>query len=170
MMNFNNISIRGRFAFGMKCLEACLESNGIKEDSLNEIISKSWEFTTSVRMDIWLEEMVPLVPNHVLEYTQEDPMEEFTHIGKTKTLILREMYLKIPKFINQIFMNSFYIGREHIYSKVKNNSPETIEYLNEIIELMESNEVPLPSKNKYLELEINKERGWGEPVERSYFT
>jgi hypothetical protein len=43
--NFSNISLRGRFAFALLCLEAAVDEFGDKNSTWNLVLEKLWAFT-----------------------------------------------------------------------------------------------------------------------------
>jgi len=75
----------------------------------------------------------------------------------------------MPDFIVDILNNVFYIGYEHMYSVVDSHSSNTLEYLDEVIRLMKTNNLSLPPIEKYLQLSIKEKYGWGLKVNKDYF-
>ena len=62
------VSIRGRMALGISCLEILLESEGlIEKEEMKKLLSHLWEFTSSERLDLWEDQMMGYEPEAVFE-------------------------------------------------------------------------------------------------------
>lgn len=169
MEQFNKISIRGRYAFGMKCMETALVKFNINDDLLNRVIQKAWEFTTTQALDDWEDELSDLTPDCLMEIDIEEVEDNALGLSKDELIRLKMTYEKLPQFILEIFHYTLWIGYEHLYSVVPNESPETLKYIKNIIRLMQQNNLPTPSIEKYLSLKFSEDSGWGKEISRSYF-
>lgn len=68
---FKTISIRGRFAFGVMCIEKYLFENKIENPWVEKILILLWEFTNSESLDIWDEKISDINPQNILEVDYE---------------------------------------------------------------------------------------------------
>jgi len=61
---FELISIRGRMAYGITCLEKVCTIWNIKNEKMNIFIKCLWTFTSSGNLAKWEEKVLSLLPNN----------------------------------------------------------------------------------------------------------
>ncbi len=63
---------------------------------------------------------------------------------------------------------TYYIGIKDLYSSIVDGSQDTLRYLQEIIDLMELNNFPLPDDKLFGKFPISENEGWGREFTRDY--
>ncbi|AEA42353.1 hypothetical protein [Fluviicola taffensis] len=158
-MEIEKISIRGRVAFGILCLEMFIKHLNYDFSKWKIIIDELWSFTNS-NIGLWHEKISEMTPFSILE---EIPFEKkgCECINEKKHNELQLLYknsnAEILKIINLIFD----IGTRDSYSSISNFSPDTIKYLNEIISILEQNSIQLPNEKLFINQSISENQGWG---------
>lgn len=153
---FYQISIRGRLAFGMTCLEKLVIALESDHPLLQtNVFPKIWEFTSSDDLSEWEENINEIDPVCVLD-------DEVN----TK---LKELYNNLPKDIVSTIGDVISIGTENLYGGTNNNSPSTLEPLNSIIKRMIKLNIPLPDIMPFKKSSFSEFHGWGENRERNYY-
>ncbi|MCD8403908.1 hypothetical protein LNI95_11590 [Tenacibaculum dicentrarchi] len=155
MNSLNDISIKGRFAIGLYCIENYSKKNGLyHNETLKIILEKLSEFTSlKNRLDIWDNEIVAYLPKYHKTEFNKDINEEF--------------YNQLVDFYSNTDYEDFFellelclhIATNHLFGGIKTNSPETSEIVKQIITITEIYNFDY---NKLAEkYSINKNDGWG---------
>lgn len=148
------ISITGRFAFGVTCLERLCEEWQIKNQQINELIELLWTFTSSDDLSVWDKHVYDALP----EYIYEIPIKfgyEFLHKDKKK--ILTDVILEIIE-----------IGMANSYGGFK--SEYTMVHTLNVINLLETNNIALPDLKPFQKSKVSELHGWGNRVDRDFFS
>lgn len=160
-MKLDNLSIRARVAFGIKCLEQLIEKESNTNFNWDEILlSKLWEYTHTSDLGQWHYLISEFTPFSVLE---DIPFEEkeCEYIQKSEHNELQRMYQKSSAQLQRCVNLIFEIGTLDLYSSIVDKSPRTLLMIQEIIQIMEANSLKLPNIEKYMDYTINDQQGWG---------
>lgn len=153
---FNDISIRGRLAFGMICLEKLVSSSNVDHTLLQTIVfPKIWKFTSTDDLGEWEQEIRDVDPFCVLDDTTDSD--------------LKMLYYKLPKYIVSTIEYVIEIGTSNIYGGTGDNSPMTLEPLFAVIDTMTKLKVPLPDINTFKKSSFSEFHGWGNSQTRDYY-
>lgn len=150
---FEPISITGRFAFGVTCLERLCEEWQVKNQKMNELIELMWTFTSSDDLSVWDRHIYEVLP----DYKYEVPTKlgyEFLHKDRKK--ILTDVILEVV----EIGMANSYGGFESEYTM-----RPTIKVAN----LLEANNIELPDLNPFKKSKVTEFHGWGNRVDKNFF-
>lgn len=162
---FKNISIKGRVAYGISCLERALICYSCTLKNWEWVLEKIWEFTSIEYLDDWFYEMAEFLPDSLLEDNEYIP-EEFEYITEKQFYILLELYQKESnQVINQIFNLIFEMGTFDLYSRLENYSPNTLICLEKINNIMVLNNIELPSVANFIRYSYYENKGWGNSFE-----
>ena len=154
--DFNYISIRGRLAFGMTCLEKLVSSLNLDHPLLQTIVfPKIWEFTSTDDVGEWEQRINDVDPLCVLDDKADSD--------------LKTLYNKLPKDIVATISDVIEIGTANIYGGTGDNSPMTLEPLNSVINTMTKLKVPLPDINTFKKSSFSQFHGWGDNQTRDYY-
>jgi hypothetical protein len=147
------ISIRGRVAFGITCLEKLLNKWGVENNKITELLHVLWTFTSSTALDIWERDILSVLP--------EDDSVESIHFGfGSLTEEQREDLSDLIYYVIEI-------GRGNLYGGYV--SDFTSEPTIKVIEIVMKNEVKTPELHKFKKSSAQEGHGWGTPVEPEYF-
>ncbi|ADV48433.1 hypothetical protein Celal_1111 [Cellulophaga algicola DSM 14237] len=163
-MNFNEISIRARVGFSLCCLENMIDN--ISSDSIkkwNIVLSKLWRFSEIEFVDEWLYEVSNSMPLSIIE----DPFEPGEELTEEEYNSLKLLYRNNNVSIINVIELIFKMGTIELYSQIQNNSPKTIDLINEIIQLTLDSNTRLPNKEVFEKYRIEDAQGWGKTFKRS---
>ena len=165
--NFKNVSIRGRVAYAICCLENVIEQveSQPKED-WDVLLNKLWSLTDLQFVDGWLYSVSSSMPSSILE-DPFDPEEETTKEEYEK---LKALYQSSNQSALDLIEQIFSLGTVELYGKIENNSPRTLEILDEIIELTKSTGAELPTHSLVSKFSIHDSEGWGVRFSKSDLT
>lgn len=147
------ISIRGRVAFGITCLEKLLNKWGVKNHKITELLHVLWTFTSSTSLDIWERDILSILP--------EDDNDESTHFG------FDSLTSEQKEDLSDLIYYVIEIGRGNLYGGYV--SDFTSEPTIKVIEIVIKNAVKIPELHKFKKSSAKEEHGWGTPVELEYF-
>jgi hypothetical protein len=154
--DFNDISIRGRLAFGMTCLEKLVSNLNSDHPLLQTIVfPKIWEFTSTDDLGAWEQKINDVDPVCVLDAKADSD--------------LKKLYNKLSKDIVSTITDVIEIGTANIYGSTGVNSPMTLEPLNSVINTMTKLKVPLPDIKTFKKSNFSEFHGWGNNQPRAYY-
>lgn len=154
--NFNDISIRGRLAFGMTCLEKLVDNLNSDHPLLQTIVfPKIWQFTSTDDLAEWEQNIRDVDPVCVLDDNADSD--------------LKTLYDKLPKDIVSTIENVIEIGTANIYGGTGDNAPMTLEPLSSVINTMTKLEVPLPDIKPFKKSIFSEFHGWGDKQTRDFY-
>lgn len=153
---FNNISIRGRLAFGMTCLEKLVTYFNADHPLLRTVVfPKIWEFTSTDDLGEWEESINNVDPICVLDDSTESD--------------LKTLYKKLPKDLVSTIEDVICIGTLNMYGGTGTNSPSTLKPLNEVLKTMTKLKLPLPDIQTFKKSTFSESHGWGDNQTRDYY-
>ena len=161
---FKHVSVRGRVAYGICCLESAINYYNLKHLDWSSLLHILWSYTNE-NVGRWHEIMAESSPDSILEdlsYFQKGN----TNISMEQYNYLINIYKHSNKVIHFIINTITDIWTYDLYSSIVNNSPQTLAYLSEIISLMEQENIPLPAVESFLQFSIQENGGWGRAFTR----
>lgn len=151
------ISIRGRMAYALVCLEEAIHLLGLRDASLDEVLRRLWTFTSETDLSSWEESVmdmmwptIALLDGHPV--TDDDPLAEVP--TELKTLL----YLTVEN-----------VGRGNLYSAVVGPSVETLDGVLRVIEGAQRIGISAPPIDRFLRSSFKEAHGWGEPRSPTFF-
>ena len=93
---FKNISLNGRVAYGISCLENTLLYLNYNVEDWKIVLEYLWEFTNIEFLDDWSSKVVEIIPSHFLEFrTYEE--HDFEYLDKNSFQYLYNLYQDIDE-------------------------------------------------------------------------
>lgn len=184
---FKKISIRGRVAFGICCLENAMEKYKVSGQGWNLLLEKLWSFTSLPAIFIptdlggiefvlekWadINDFMPYSKFFQAPYTYVD-LCEYLMLYNKKIIdekeydLLREAYRDTNDIITRICFFIVDIGMCELWSTPDGYSATTLEKLQELIDFVTKNNLPLPDIEPFKQYEYDPKeidddsRGWG---------
>lgn len=159
--DFKEIGIKARVAYGICCLENALVFYNKDITQWQNLLNFLWEFPPKTDMyNEWTEKLLSYIPDIGLEYALEYIKEEEYHYYK-------KLYSVTEKLILEIIVLLFDIGMEELYVGIQKHSPDTLEHIQKILDLMYENEIPLPKITPFRQFKFDvsptRDYGWGFP-------
>lgn len=170
--DFKQITIRGRVAFAICCLENAIEFNNFQKLDWSLLLDFLWKFPTGNEIrDLaeWHEneaECIAFCIMDVLTYDQTG----FDFITKDQYDVFEALYKNSNKTIWELTNYIAAIGTHYLYSGVRDGAPQTLNELDKVINLLIDDKIPLPSFSDFKKFSypINPETDWivwGEKIE-----
>lgn len=169
MQQFKQISIRGRLAFGAKCIESYLGQYNIMHRLLNKVLDVIWEFTTSNQLDKWDEKVNDFIPDSVLDNHPQNVPEEYPFLKKEEFFELKKLYQELPNDLIKLIQHTIEIGISNLYGGTGHYSAITLEHTIQVYEVARKSLDELPDVNKFLVSTFDEYHGWGNNIDRKRF-
>jgi hypothetical protein len=157
---FRNISIRGRFAFALKCLTNYLDKKNLRTNESDEIILNFSKFTSATNLADWYDCCKEYTPYFNRPSEQRTRPAVYKCLDNLKGSLLVAYYAKIDKQTHHLFEDTFNVAVEHLFQSI--NGDRTLTYLEKIIEVLEINHVELPEINRVAFSTFDQISGWGD--------
>ncbi len=164
--DLKTISIRGRMAFAIQCIDNYIHFKNINnfEAELTLVIDKLKEFLTSNTLDVWDEQVRDLLPSSILDNHPQNNLEDYEYVDFEIAKKLEEAYRSLPIDLINIIDYSAAIGSNNLYECIVGFSSKTLTPLLNIIKVLRASNIELPEIDKYLDYKFIKEEGWGEII------
>lgn len=152
------ISIRGRMAYAICLFERLLLYYKYDEQDWLGILEKLWMYTSVKYLDDWMYEFAEWLPDSILE----DALDDFEFITKEEYEHLYKLYNKSCLEIRLFIKIMFELGSIDLYSKLTDNSPNTLKKLEEAMDIFKTNNINIISSEPFRKYSFEERNGWGE--------
>ncbi len=157
---FKPISIRGRVAYGICCLENALIALQYNLENWNIVLKHLWRYTASSNLEDCNRAALEVMPECILEFPEYD--DDYEQISEDEYKILYELYQNLDESIDILLKRIYYVGVSDAYSSITNYSPGSLIQLQFIISCMREKDFPLPDPKEFMRFSILEDDGWGE--------
>ena len=162
-------SIRGRFAFGVFCIEKYLSENNIKSKWFDKLIPILWEFTNTDRMDLWEEKISDLTPLNVLDSSPRNSYSDYPSLTELEFNELKKYYSELNNELKQLIDETIEIGLGNLYGGTGEFSEETFESTMFVYKLADRLLNDRPNFDDFCKSKFTEFHGWGNNVKKEYF-
>ena len=153
-----HISIRGRMAYLICSFEKLLLHYNCDKEGGRIVLEKLWAYTSAEYLDDWMYEVAEYMPNSILE----DTMEDAEYITENEFKYLHELYSSSPQDVHLFLQIIFECGTCEVYSRLRNNSLNTLKKVDEAINVLKMNGVVLIDITPFMKYKYSECDGWGE--------
>jgi hypothetical protein len=160
---FITISIRARLAYTVCCLENALAYFKLKDTEWLFVLTHLWSYTNS-NVGRWHEQTAEITGRSIIN--DENSLDDLAFLSKDQFWKINAIYKKANKDVLRIIDLIFEIGTRDLYASIVNGSPDTLNYLQKIIDLMKQNNIPLPDYDLFKNYSISENEGWGREFTR----
>ena len=151
------MSIKGRFAFAMRCLELLLDKErDIDKPIVQRILAQLWSYTKSDRLDDWEEEVFAFDPQ-----LQAVDIEEFSSPAKKEIEEIREYYLTASETVRELISAIISIGRDNLYAATIDYSKSTLTPTVRVMNLTQEVVGRIPDVESFRKFAFSDRDGWG---------
>ena len=161
MKDLENISLRGRVAFGIRCFENVLLELHYNIAEWKPILEKLWLFTSIRYLDDWSGMIAEIIPDNLLEFRAYEE-HNFEYLDERSFEYLYHLYQKIDENIDVLMTAIYNTGTSHAYSRIEKNGKESLRELEILVKYMEKIGVPIPDVTEFKQFSILENRGWGD--------
>ena len=165
-MDFKEISIRGRMAYQLCIFEKILIFFKCEKKDWNWVLERLWQYTCIEYLDDWMYEIAEYMPESVME----DNTEEIEFITQNELKKLKILYANNPREINKMLRIIYELGTIDLYSRLQNGSPNTLEKLQEGINIALEMGIGLPNIVQFEGYGYAEGNGWGMPFDGKKFS
>jgi hypothetical protein len=159
--DFKMVSIRGRLAYAISCLENALKYYKCNTTDWRIVLEQLWTYTDIQFFDDWHYTIAEILPESVLESNIFD-VDDHEYINEMQFICLHNLYSNTNNEIKDIIQFIFNIGICEFYGKLENYGQLTLDNMEVLINYMISNSIPLPDMSRFKVFYYDDGNGWGE--------
>lgn len=159
--DFKMISIRGRVAYSIRCLENVLIQYKCNTDKWIFILEKLWSYTDIDFFDDWHYCMAELIPESVLESEDYQP-DDFDFITESQFKEAYQLYSTTEGVIKDTINMIFDIGISEFYGRLENYGQKTLVNLERLLVYLKTKAIALPDIDNFRKLSYEIANGWGD--------
>ena len=167
--DFTTISIKGRVAYAICCLENTLKYFNYDISNWRFVLEQLWTFTNIEYFDDWHYTVAEILPESVLEFDTFKE-ENFEYISEEQFKALYNLYKGSNTITKDIVKYIFDIGISELYGRLENYGQRTLDNLEILLNYMVSNNIPLPDINRFKMLSYDESDGWGKDFEGTEYS
>lgn len=157
------VSLLGRIAYAIMCAEK-ISVEKYPDKDWKVIFEIFWKACDCEALDVWSWEIMEYIPKYLFEF-KDFESADFEYIDKEKYLKLVEIYKGVDDSINQILLAIRNIEEEYAYSSIPEYGRISLEYIDEILAILEKNGVSPPDPQLVAFSKFCERDGWGEPFD-----
>ena len=167
--HFKKISITGRFAFGVTCLEHYIKEQTLESKWLDRIINVLWEFTTSKDVTDWNKRISELDPNNILDKNPNNKASHYDSLTELEFNELKKYYRGLPKDLLLLIDLVIDIGTSNLYGATGDYSKSTLESTMMVYKFSQEKIDAMIDINKFKVSKFSEQNGWGNAIEKTAF-
>lgn len=164
------ISIRGRVALGIRCIEIYAGNLGvIGNPVIKELLNRLWEYTDSNRLDDWHNMILEYDPECIIDDVERKSLEDLEHVSEEYFLAQYKVYKGLPVGFNSLVSWVIEIGLSNLYGGVGKYSKPSYQATVEAIAIFKKDGNILPDLSLFEKSGFDESGGWGLNRDRSFF-
>jgi hypothetical protein len=154
-----HVSIKGRMAMAVRCLERVLERQRLSPSERDALLEEFWAFVEKEDLGAW--------DRH--RRGNEALMAVGDFIEQGWELPAGSGLRDLPRFVLEMIYKTDELGMGDLYGAVKSYSLETHAALLRVLDLALEHGFDIPPVEPFLKSPFTQERGWGASVPRTFF-
>jgi len=166
---FKKISIRGRLAYGAKCIEYYLSQYQVRHRLFSKVLDEIWKFTTSNELDKWDQRIVEFTPDCLVDNHPDNRPEDYEYISAVEFFALKRLFLESPTDLIDLIQLTIEIGTGNLYGGTGEYSQFTMRPTLEVYKITQRTLRPWPDVKSFKISPYHEFHGWGERIERTRF-
>jgi len=167
--HFKKISIIGRLAFGVTCLEQYIQEQNLESKWLDRIINVLWEFTISKDATGWNNRISELDPNNILDKNPCNKASDYDTLTELEFNELKKYYGGLPKDLLLLIDLVIDVGTSNLYGATGDYSKSTLESTMMIYKFSQEKIDKMIDINKFKISKFSEQGGWGNAIEKTAF-
>lgn len=165
--DFTHISIKGRMAFAICCFEKALIHFNCRENDWSLVLENMWAYTILDCFDDWRDSMTESLPECIFNDKYDD---DYEYLSEEQFNRLHKLYTDTNEYILKLIELIYRAGCCNCYSRLENYGQTSLDMIEEIIDFMVSNQMPLPEMKRFKPLSYKEEGGWGNDFDGRVFS
>ncbi|SRX75280.1 hypothetical protein [Aequorivita antarctica] len=161
------ISIRGRVAYGLKCIYNYIEEDNVTlfKPEIENILAQIKEFLVLDKFNVWEKKIREYTPSSILDTHPDNDFRDYEYVNVEELRRIENAYRNLPNSLISIIENTIAIETNNLYGGVIGYSSVTLDPLMEIISIMLEKNIKLPNINLFKQYSFLQDNGWGEKIE-----
>lgn len=155
---FDNISMNGRMAYGILCIETYLLAK-FPVDDWTPLSKIMWEVTSSP-WDEWADKFMEIIPEYLFEKTSFEE-SDFDYLSQESYSRFVSLLTDKPETVNALLMKLHEIEEVYCYSSIPQNGVEASQIVLDICGILESEKITLPDISLVSFSAFSEKHGWG---------
>ncbi|MEN0048749.1 MAG: hypothetical protein AAF806_16930 [Bacteroidota bacterium] len=165
------ISITGRMALGIRCLETNLQDLGLLDyPEVQRMLSDFWEYTSSNNLVEWEEKILEYEPWFLFANVERTGFKGFKHLSNDEAKKIYDVIKRFERRLSEIITEVIEIGISNLYSGVRKYSECSLRATMNVMEMLEAMKIPLPNLEIFEKSKFSEHHGWGIRRDRSFFS
>ncbi len=165
---FREISIRGRIAYCIKCLNNYLNNTYPDSDfsSVTDIacrITEDGDYIDESAMAF-----MEIIPEYLYEFDNYEDAE-FEYISKDQYESLTSLIPKEDNDLNIIMHSIYDIAMEYCYTSVEDHAKNNLKYIINTVEILRKNKISIPAVEDFVKYDFSINDGWGDFISRNEY-
>lgn len=157
---FKNISMRGRVAYGILCLESTLNSEEKFSKGWKLVLERLWSYTEIKYLDEWQDKTLEILPSSIMEIENFEE-EDLEYVSQTEFDVLKSLYGNANNMVLDMIEVIFYIGTLELFGSISNGAIQSLKQLEKLLSIMNSIPVEPPAIGLVRRYSFQEENGWG---------
>lgn len=162
--DFNEISMNGRMAYLILCIEKYLITKYAGKDWT--ILSKILWDVTSNYWDEWDFKYVEIIPEHLFEFENFED-SDFEEITKEEYDNFSNLLKNMPAEVNKLLLAPHLLQEIYSYTSIPGYGTEASNIILNVCKILEDNNIELPSISAVHFSRFTEKNGWGEQFDGS---
>lgn len=168
--DFKQISIRGRVAYCIKCLETYIK-NKYQNRKLDQVIDMACHIIDdSDFIDENAHKYMEIIPEYLFEFDNFERLD-FDYMSNDD---YKKYISIIPKpqedeDLNNLMHYIYDVAIEYCYVALDKDASETMTYIMKTIEILKKNKLEVPSIEPFKKYKFEEYNGWGEYIKKEDF-
>ena len=157
--DFENISMKGRMAYIILCVETYLLAKFPEED-WSTLSQWMWSVTSSY-WDNWGYKFIEIIPEYLFEFPSYEE-SDFEQLTNEEYDFFTKLLKNKPAELNQLLLKAHDLEEVYCYTRIPKHGQEAIDIVLEVCSILEKNKIPLPDIQLVQFSSFSEKDGWGE--------
>lgn len=156
---FENISMKGRMAYLILCIETYL--NELFPDKDWHILSQWMWPVTSEYWDEWDDRFIEIIPEYLFEFDSYED-SDFESLSLEDYEYFTGLFADMPEDFNQLLLSLHEMQKVYCYTSIPGKGTESIKIIDEVCSILEKTDLALPDITTVEFSHFTEKDGWGE--------
>ncbi len=156
--DFDNISMNGRMAYSILCIEAFL-LNQYPNDDWSILSKLLWKSTSSL-WDEWDGKFMEIIPEYLFEKSTYEE-SDFEEISKEEYDQFSVLFREKTDIINRLLLKIQDLYEVYCYSSIPGTGCEASQIVLDIVDILETNNITPPDIGLVQFSQFSEKNGWG---------
>lgn len=157
--DFSNISMNGRMAYLILCIEKYLITKYPMKD-WNKLSSLMWNVTSDY-WDEWDFKYIEVIPEYLFAFESFED-SDFECISKEEYSYFSELLKDLPEEVNQLLLAPHNLQEVYCYSTIPGTGDEASQIILDVCAILQKSNIELPDISSVSFSSFSEKNGWGE--------